>query len=432
MADNAAITAGAGTIIAADDIGGVLHQRVKIQYGEDGSATDVSTAAPLPISDAGGSLTVDGTVAVTNAGLTTLAGAVSGTEMQVDVLTMPTVTVNAHAVTNAGTFATQVDGAALTALQLLDNIVLAEDAVHGSGDPGVQLLAVRKDAAAAIAGTDGDYTPLQVDANGALRVTGGTSSTQYAEDAAHASGDTGTMVLVVRRDANTTLAGTDGDYAPLQVSAAGALKVAIVEDSVGSAVVDEDGSVAVGGTNVAQVVSTDYQYDGSALVRVRGPLTVAHDAADAGNPAKIGAVAETALSGRTLVADGDRTDLLAGVDGVLYTRNVCLEDVVQERATNTDGAATAFASGLAAPGANIRLWIKSVTIANSSASFCTVDLRDGAAGSVLWTFPVPATGGVTHLFDPPLKLTANTALAYDASAAISTITISANGFKSKV
>lgn len=38
---------------------------------------------------------------------TTLAGAVAGTEMQVDVLTMPTVTVNSHAVTNAGTFAVQ-------------------------------------------------------------------------------------------------------------------------------------------------------------------------------------------------------------------------------------------------------------------------------------------------------------------------------------
>jgi hypothetical protein len=40
MADNVAITAGSGTTIAADDIGGVLHQRVKISIGADGSATD--------------------------------------------------------------------------------------------------------------------------------------------------------------------------------------------------------------------------------------------------------------------------------------------------------------------------------------------------------------------------------------------------------
>lgn len=61
------------------------------------------------VDDNAGALTVDGTVAVTNAGITTIAGAVSGTEMQVDVLTMPTVTVNSHAVTNAGTFAVQAD-----------------------------------------------------------------------------------------------------------------------------------------------------------------------------------------------------------------------------------------------------------------------------------------------------------------------------------
>jgi hypothetical protein len=162
----------------------------------------------LSIDDNGDSLTVDGTVAVTNAGLTELAGAidtevqvdvvgalpagtnnigdvdiasiaagdnnignvdiassalpsgastsakqdtaqtaldaiktsvetidntVSGNELQVDVLTMPTVTVNSHAVTNAGTFAVQVDGSALTALQLIDDPVFADDAAYTLG-----------------------------------------------------------------------------------------------------------------------------------------------------------------------------------------------------------------------------------------------------------------------------------------------------------
>lgn len=75
-----------------------------------------------------------------------------------------TVTVASHAVTNAGTFAVQVDGAALTSLQLIDNIVLAEDAAHASADPGVQMLAVRKATPANLSGTDGDYEPLQVSA----------------------------------------------------------------------------------------------------------------------------------------------------------------------------------------------------------------------------------------------------------------------------
>jgi hypothetical protein len=78
MADNIDVTPGTGKTIAADEIASVLHQRVKIQHGADGSATDVSSASPLPVTidsadvvsvdDNGGSLTVDGTVAATQSG----------------------------------------------------------------------------------------------------------------------------------------------------------------------------------------------------------------------------------------------------------------------------------------------------------------------------------------------------------------------------
>jgi hypothetical protein len=49
MADNVGITPGSGAIAAADDIGGVLYQRVKVSHGADGSATDTSVSDPLPI-----------------------------------------------------------------------------------------------------------------------------------------------------------------------------------------------------------------------------------------------------------------------------------------------------------------------------------------------------------------------------------------------
>jgi hypothetical protein len=49
MADNVAITAGSGTTIAADDISGVLHQRVKLSLGADGSAAD-APVGPGPAS----------------------------------------------------------------------------------------------------------------------------------------------------------------------------------------------------------------------------------------------------------------------------------------------------------------------------------------------------------------------------------------------
>lgn len=43
------ISEGSGAVVAADEIAGIKHQRVKIQHGADGSATDVSTASPLPV-----------------------------------------------------------------------------------------------------------------------------------------------------------------------------------------------------------------------------------------------------------------------------------------------------------------------------------------------------------------------------------------------
>lgn len=59
-------------------------------------------------------------------------------------------------------------GSIQTALQLIDNVVLVEDAAHSTGASGIMPLAVRNDTLAALAGTDGDYAPLQVDADGAL------------------------------------------------------------------------------------------------------------------------------------------------------------------------------------------------------------------------------------------------------------------------
>lgn len=49
MADNVGYTPGTGATIAADEIAGVLHQRVKVGIGGDGVATDVSDANPMPV-----------------------------------------------------------------------------------------------------------------------------------------------------------------------------------------------------------------------------------------------------------------------------------------------------------------------------------------------------------------------------------------------
>jgi len=53
MADNTTLNAATGgDVIASDDILGVKHQRVKVEFGADGFATDVSAANPMPVAGA--------------------------------------------------------------------------------------------------------------------------------------------------------------------------------------------------------------------------------------------------------------------------------------------------------------------------------------------------------------------------------------------
>jgi hypothetical protein len=47
MADNVNYTPGVGKVIAADDVGGVLHERVKISLGADGEAQDLDSGQQL-------------------------------------------------------------------------------------------------------------------------------------------------------------------------------------------------------------------------------------------------------------------------------------------------------------------------------------------------------------------------------------------------
>ncbi len=175
---------------------------------------------------------------------------------------------------------------------------------------------------------------------------------------------------------------------------------------------------------------------GTSLVRLPpGGLSVsgdvAHDAADSGNPVKVGARATTSLSSPTPVANNDRSDLFTDADGALLVRPYAnLADRVHPVPTAiTDGSST---SVVAAQGAGIRFCAATITVSNSSATFVNVDIRDGTAGAVLHTIPAPATAGATVSFPVNFCTSANTAMAADPSAAATTITVSAVGVKTKL
>lgn len=52
MSDNIPITPGTGADVATDEVGGVHHQLVKLEFGADGVAVPVSASDPLPVTGA--------------------------------------------------------------------------------------------------------------------------------------------------------------------------------------------------------------------------------------------------------------------------------------------------------------------------------------------------------------------------------------------
>lgn len=127
-----------------------------VQYtmlvSEDGSLQYGTTTTPLVVDlGANNDVTVTGTVTAT------------ATNLDVQIGGSDTV-----AVSNAGTFATQVDGAALTALQLIDDIVGVEDAAETAGGGLARMGAVRRDTAASSADTAGDNATINTDSLGRL------------------------------------------------------------------------------------------------------------------------------------------------------------------------------------------------------------------------------------------------------------------------
>jgi hypothetical protein len=276
----------------------------------------------------------------------------------------------------------QVDGDALTALQLIDNIVQVEDATHNTGDSGVMPLAVRNDTLAALAGTDGDYAPLQVNANGALYIQEG------------AALDVSAATVTVTGTVTANLSATDN----------------AVLDSIDSAV---NGTLTVGAHAVTNAGTFVVQEDGAALTALQllDNALVAHDAAVSGSTGVSVTGFEARSTEPTAVADADATRGIATLLGKQVTAPYAIPASSWSYAAASGGITnTTGVTAKAAAGAGIRNYITRVQVINGHASVGTdVQIRDGAAGTVLWRgWAESAGGGAAAVFDPPLRGTANT------------------------
>jgi hypothetical protein len=177
----------------------------------DAGAIAMETDGSVHIHDGGNTITVDGTVTANlgttdNAVLDAIAASLalldnsiaSGNELQVDVVaSLPAGSAAiGKLAANSGVDIGDVDVTSVTTGYAAANLGKREDDVHANQDVGVMALAVRNDDVAALGSADGDYAPLQVNAAGSL----------YTKDETGEAGSilvTGTGTVTTTVTANT-------------------------------------------------------------------------------------------------------------------------------------------------------------------------------------------------------------------------------------
>lgn len=293
----------------------------------------------------------------------------------------------------------------------------AEDAAHSSGDVGVPAMSVRQDTAAALAGTDADYQPLITDATGRLHVNIGASASSIAkaEDAAHSSADVGAFVMGVRRDAAASGAGTDGDYASLNLDANGQLWVSIAgnlytedaaaaSDPVGPALIAvrrdtlSTSEVSADGDNIALKANSE----GRLHVTISAAAATIAKAEDAAHSSgDVGVMALTVRKDTIAATSGTENDYqppTTDASGRLWTREY-FEGPAWTTVWGVSGAPVASADASSAT---------SVTDAPTAGQKIVVDKIHVAVGSNLTvTFKCETSGAV---ISGPHYMLANTSL----------------------
>jgi len=267
MADNIAVTEGSGKDVATDDVGGKQYQRIKLDLGTDGAAAPALAGAgavatgvqritlasddPAVVDLAAIEVllgTMDADTGAIKTAVELIDNAISGTEMQVDIvaalpagtnaigklaansgvdigdvtLTAGTAAIGKLAV-NSGVDIGDVDVTSVIPGVTATSLGKARDSALGATDTGVMALAVRDDTLTTLTPADGDYVPLRVSSTGQLHVTGAGGGTEYTEDVATANPQVGSAIMMERDDALTTVTPVEADWIGLRGTAEGAL-----------------------------------------------------------------------------------------------------------------------------------------------------------------------------------------------------------------
>ena len=163
------------------------------------------------------------------------------------------------------------------ALNSKGQVILAEDGAAIAVKDGDGSLTV-DNAALSVTGGGTEASALRVtianDSTGSLAITTGTSATDIAkaEDATHSTGDVGVMSLAVRNDTQTSLSDTTGDYSPVQVDSLGSMRVSqeIYKpfETTTNLVVDSLNGAIGGGTGVVLLTDASGFNGGTGYARI--------------------------------------------------------------------------------------------------------------------------------------------------------------------
>ena len=240
------------------------------------------------------------------------------------------------------------------------------------------------------------------------------SGTVISTDDAGASGHVQRVKLAYSADGVATHAQVDADGMLVNLGTNNDVTVTgTVTANAGTGpwpVTDNGGSITVdnGGTFATQASGS-----------------VAHDAADSGNPVKVGGKAynfDGTVPG-TAVAENDRANFISDVYGRQFVETAHPN---YWRLSSDYASAQTNTSLKTAPGAGLKLYITDVIISNGAPAGNNT-LLDGSGGTVLLEIYPAINGGVAMPFRTPIALTANTALVIT-STTVTTHSVTITGY----
>lgn len=303
----------------------------------------------------------------------------------------------AYLTSAAGTLITSSVVGGKNAVDVKDVADYATDAASTAGDNGQLGLAVRHDADTTIATVDGNYAPLQLDANGALKISGTitvTDNAEYAEDSPFTNGDIGIFTLLVRQDTLAASTSADGDFGAFKSNNLGELYVH--DTSALAELVLIKGDTASIVTNTASSASSL-----TALSHLDGAVWAA---GSAGIEAL--AVRHDAQSASTGVADGDWSPLQTWSEGSLKVVDVSNATLLQQQisvantATQLPAAPLANRKSIMVQNAgSASIWVGSATVTSGTSATAGIIVPKGGyieleVGPAVPVYAIAATGSV--------------------------------------